>query len=499
MNSLYPRDGMGGYSDMEDGFNDDMNDASNSGLANSFQCEYQELNLDPVVTNLNLDRVHPTIQNLAHANQASVASSLLALQKSAHNSPMEKAYARSHRPDLEASPSKRMRTSSMNFSQKGGSKWETPVRDRVDTDGGSPPRGRSMSGFESPLRGRDSAYSTPSNGVASPPPVSPQSRRQEEEHAMRSATFKRNVDSNPNKVPSSSDMHAPRTPDSEEEELSPPPSAASKGKGGSKSRGRVGAAPSAVPSSADKNKKEKGLREFSLRVCRQVEAKMVTTYNEVADELVKEFKNDDPTGDEKNIRRRAYDALNVLTAMDIISKDKKDIQWKGFPSLSGDGKGQRSGFSTGGENEKERLKHEIREKQKEVEQKEGQLEDLSVQYLSLLQLLKRNERTSRETVNQHRIYLPFVLVSTDSDNTIECDISDDKRRAKFNFRRPFELHDDRETLNMMSMFRSDPEALKELLPSHLASFIRQRRPDVVDDEPQGGVGGSPRQIKHERD
>ena len=31
--------------------------------------------------------------------------------------------------------------------------------------------------------------------------------------------------------------------------------------------------------------------------------------------------------------RRAYDALNVLTAVDIIAKDKKDIQWKGFPPM----------------------------------------------------------------------------------------------------------------------------------------------------------------------
>lgn len=38
--------------------------------------------------------------------------------------------------------------------------------------------------------------------------------------------------------------------------------------------------------------------------------------------------------DEKNIRRRVYDALNVLMAMDIISKDKKDIQWKGLPRTS---------------------------------------------------------------------------------------------------------------------------------------------------------------------
>jgi transcription factor Dp-1 len=38
--------------------------------------------------------------------------------------------------------------------------------------------------------------------------------------------------------------------------------------------------------------------------------------------------------DEKNIRRRVYDALNVLMAMEIISKDKKEIQWKGLPRTS---------------------------------------------------------------------------------------------------------------------------------------------------------------------
>jgi hypothetical protein len=48
---------------------------------------------------------------------------------------------------------------------------------------------------------------------------------------------------------------------------------------------------------------------------------------QVADELVKEFKLDPSiTFDEKNIRRRIYDALNVLMAMDIITRDKKNIR-----------------------------------------------------------------------------------------------------------------------------------------------------------------------------
>jgi hypothetical protein len=38
--------------------------------------------------------------------------------------------------------------------------------------------------------------------------------------------------------------------------------------------------------------------------------------------------------DEKNIRRRVYDALNVLMAMEIISRDKKEIRWNGLPSTS---------------------------------------------------------------------------------------------------------------------------------------------------------------------
>ena len=38
-----------------------------------------------------------------------------------------------------------------------------------------------------------------------------------------------------------------------------------------------------------RNEKHKGLRHFSMKVCKKVEEKGLTTYNEVADELVAEF------------------------------------------------------------------------------------------------------------------------------------------------------------------------------------------------------------------
>lgn len=36
----------------------------------------------------------------------------------------------------------------------------------------------------------------------------------------------------------------------------------------------------------------------------------------------------------KNIRRRVYDAINVLMAMEIIAKDQKLLKWKGLPTNS---------------------------------------------------------------------------------------------------------------------------------------------------------------------
>ena len=68
----------------------------------------------------------------------------------------------------------------------------------------------------------------------------------------------------------------------------------------------------------------------SVRCCRQVAEELVSEYTETS-------RCDSPTeqlSDQKNIRRRVYDALNVLMAMNIISKEKKEIRWLGLPTNS---------------------------------------------------------------------------------------------------------------------------------------------------------------------
>merc|ERR1719393_1259588 len=113
------------------------------------------------------------------------------------------------------------------------------------------------------------------------------------------------------------------------------------------------------------------------------------TYNEVADELVAEFAVDTNEGgvsaldqqyDEKNIRRRVYDALNVLMAMDIITKEKKNIMWRGLPTNTEQARA----------NEGARLQMDLQSRSERMGRKRQHLQDLVSQQVSFKQLISRN-------------------------------------------------------------------------------------------------------------
>ncbi|MED6149880.1 hypothetical protein PIB30_066886 [Stylosanthes scabra] len=193
------------------------------------------------------------------------------------------------------------------------------------------------------------------------------------------------------------------------------------------------------------DKSGRGLRQFSMKVCEKVESKGRTTYNEVADELVAEFADpgnsvlapDQQQYDEKNIRRRVYDALNVLMAMDIISKDKKEIQWKGLPRTS--------------QSDIEELKTERLGLRNRIEKKATYLQELEDQYVGLQNLMKRNEQLcSSGNAPSGGVSLPFILVQTRPHATVEVEISEDMQLVHFDFNStPFELHDDNYVLKAM--------------------------------------------------
>ena len=141
-----------------------------------------------------------------------------------------------------------------------------------------------------------------------------------------------------------------------------------------------------------------------------------------------------------SIRRRVYDALNVLMAMSIISKEKKEIRWLGLPTNS--------------VQEASTLEMEKAKRIERIKAKTEQIQDLILQQIAFKKLVERNkeaERQSRRPTPNSVIEIPFIIVSTSNKTEIECGISADKKEYLFDFDNTFEIHDDMFVLKKMNM------------------------------------------------
>jgi hypothetical protein len=209
----------------------------------------------------------------------------------------------------------------------------------------------------------------------------------------------------------------------------------------------------------------KGLRHFSLAVCNKVREKGVTTYNEVADEvrvlsekragggkknlifvlqLVNDFDDEEGKNDEKNIRRRflkcflclfcafvhvfvfhhrVYDALNVLSAIDIIRKVKKEIHWVGLPANL--------------DTQLKTREDELQSRADRVAKKEEHLQELQHQLHLYKALIDRNAK--RPVPNDDKLALPFIIVNADNRSRIDLRVSADRTEYVFDFTNPFEV------------------------------------------------------------
>lgn len=231
------------------------------------------------------------------------------------------------------------------------------------------------------------------------------------------------------------------------------------------------------------DKGSKGLRHFSMKVCEKVQRKGTTSYNEVADELVAEFAAPEVAGlssrggtadqayDQKNIRRRVYDALNVLMAMNIISKEKKEIRWLGLPTNSAQ--------------ECQRLEQEKQRRLEVIAAKRQQLYDLMLQQIAYKNLVERNkalERNRQAPAPASTIPLPFIIINTNKQTVIDCSISNDKSEYLFHFDDTFEIHDDIEVLKRMGLALGldkgtcspeDLERARRMVPRSLEPYVRK--------------------------
>ncbi|KAG2382299.1 hypothetical protein C9374_005501 [Naegleria lovaniensis] len=222
-------------------------------------------------------------------------------------------------------------------------------------------------------------------------------------------------------------------------------------------------------SSGTSGRGARGLRHFSMKVCELVQRKKTTTINDVADELVQaELQGDDSKSDDKNIRRRVYDALNVLMALNIISKDKKEIKWKGLPVDS--------------QKECEALNQIKLQRMDIIAKKTQQLQELEKQHRSLSNLCQRN--SSSTYLESKRIELPFIIVHTSKSTQIECEMDENRSEVFFNFDKPFEIHDDNEILYRLGLDQSSNSMMTESGAAIAAASSSAAADDDFFSEPQ---------------
>jgi len=225
---------------------------------------------------------------------------------------------------------------------------------------------------------------------------------------------------------------------------------------GSDVSGNIWSSP--APTTSTSKGRSKGLRYLSVRVKELVREKGETSYKEVADIMIREIlsaeggfddHNDNGAGvglshkhkNEKNIRRRVYDALNVLIAADILVRVGKKVRCPDRPMSTGNPEldEKRQLFTT--------LTNAVKEKNHE-------LHLLSCKVLAADKLIKRNQK--RRDHEDEKIYFPFLVVSTPDDDQNEIDIKVNKTRTqlKLDCSQPFQVYGDVDILLNMGFHNS---------------------------------------------
>lgn len=179
-----------------------------------------------------------------------------------------------------------------------------------------------------------------------------------------------------------------------------------------------------------------GLKMLSYKVKEIVEKLGSSTYQEIADCLVKETEDSEGDAkDEKNIRRRVYDALNVLISVGVLSKDNKKVQV-------------------------------VHKEPNPIMEKLKKLKDLTEKYLILKSLITRNKQQKR---TEKSIFMPFnvIILNKKSESGVSISISLHKNSANLKVGQEFLIQSSDELLKKL-----DIEVNFDWVPIELSSFFK---------------------------
>ena len=187
-----------------------------------------------------------------------------------------------------------------------------------------------------------------------------------------------------------------------------------------------------------------GLKEISKRVMDIIKQSGKTTYKAISDQIVNEI-NEKSLKDEKNIRRRIYDSLNVMKSMKLFNRDKntKTIMWnygQEFDPLNE----IEDKSELDEKNDNKIDSGDIASLKKEIKEKNNKLELLKMELIGLKNVLERNAKENEKIPEQQKLYFPFIVIEfpSNKDPKINVALNDNKTKAHFGFDEVISMYGD---------------------------------------------------------
>ena len=205
-----------------------------------------------------------------------------------------------------------------------------------------------------------------------------------------------------------------------------------------------------------------GLKEISKRVMEIIKQSGKTTYKAISDQIVNEI-NEKSSKDEKNIRRRIYDSLNVMKSMKLFQKDKssKTIMWNYDQEI--DPLNEIENKNEFNEKNKENKidSGDIASLKKEIKEKNKKLDLLRKELIGLKNVLERNARENNIVPEEEKLYFPFIVIEfpTNKDPKINVALNDNKTKAHFGFDEVISMYGD---LDAVSKIGNNPNFSKSI-------------------------------------
>lgn len=200
-----------------------------------------------------------------------------------------------------------------------------------------------------------------------------------------------------------------------------------------------------------------GLKEISNRVMDIIKQNGQTTYKDISDQIVNEI-NEKGLKEERNLRRRIYDSLNVMRNMNLFNQDKqsKTIMWNYAQEVDPlneiENKNEKYDENTAESDNIIELKKEIKLKKENAILLEKELQ-------ALKSVLDRNRREDDKIPENKRLYFPLIIVEfySNKEQQINVALNEDQTKAHLGFDEANFMYGD---LDIVSKIGSHPNFSK---------------------------------------